>query len=141
MNDCETLTWSVYSGYSPDFMLTLLFKCLISKRKGAYVPRTTYPPYGQKGVKMGHIKERDLKDGTTPQHRNFRWQNKRSITYSFPETSILCCLFTKANPVPSSNKNFWICSTKPCSRSFSRNFFSRNPPRHKKKREKHEKTH
>lgn len=60
MNLCETPIWSVTSGHIPDFEFTLPFKCLISNRKDVDVLRTMYPPYGLKGVKMGHI--RNLRD-------------------------------------------------------------------------------
>ncbi len=56
--------WSVYSGYSPDFTLALPFKQLILEREGRTVLRTIHLPCGLKGVKMGHIRERDLSDGS-----------------------------------------------------------------------------
>ena len=56
--------WSVYSGYSPDFTLALPFKQLILKREDGTVLKTNHPPRGLKGVEMGHIKEKDLGNGS-----------------------------------------------------------------------------
>lgn len=47
------------------------------------VLRTIYPPYGQKGVKMGHIKERDLKDGSKRYYAEVQLRGFPRITATF----------------------------------------------------------